>query len=342
MFGFVGLTQVTPEVVPMTDTSTSRVSRCTGFSMLELAVVLAIVAISTILFLRVASKLKDKSEAVTCKSHMRQILTALTAYTLDNGGYFPYGYYWQRSDPVTWRSLGEGPQDVTNELISWPRVINQYLTGSPTSAELSQVFTCTEALADRPGHPLSYVMNMIVAVAPINELIVGQFAPQTKPAKVELMLEAGSALLWDTPIEAVFEDPENWYSYFIGIDVDGQRFSSGAEVPQYRYFLAHDPFAPYSGGIFGNNRPVQMNVGSNFFRNIDPPADAIPGYPFQGNLRFRHNGGTVCNMAFSDGSVREMTAVTTSDKRIASHDALRKYFMIDWPPGVEPNPDWPF
>jgi prepilin-type processing-associated H-X9-DG protein len=307
---------------------------------IELAVVMVIVATATLLLLRVASRLKDKSEAVTCQSNMHQILTALTTYTLDNGGYFPYGYYWQRSDPVTWRSLGQGPQDVNNELISWPEVINQYLTGSAT-ADLSQAFTCAEALADRPGHKLSYVMNMIVAVAPMDELTIGSFAPQTKPAKVDLMLKGGSALLWDTPIQANF-DYEDWYSYFVGVDVDGQRFWLGAEIPQYRYFLAHDPFAPFSGGIYGNNRPVRMQVGATVYRNIDPPVDEVAGFPFQGNLRFRHNAGTVCNAAFSDGSVRQFTATIGPNKTVTAHDALRRYFMIDWPPGVTPDPAYPF
>jgi hypothetical protein len=46
-------------------------------------------------------------------------------------------------------------------------------------------------------------------------------------------------------------------------------------------------------------------------------------------------------VAFSDGSVRAFTAVVRADLTVQSHDALRRYFMIHWPPGVTPNPSVP-
>ena len=61
-----------------------------------------------------------------------------------------------------------------------------------------------------------------------------------------------------------------------------------------------------------------------------------------GNLRFRHNKETVCNVAFADGSVRPIAAVMNRDRTVRSHDAIRRYFMLKWPPGVPPNKKVPF
>ena len=85
-----------------------------------------------------------------------------------------------------------------------------------------------------------------------------------------------------------------------------------------------------------------MNVGSFTYRNVDPPPGAVPPlFTFQGNLRFRHGREDVCNVGFSDGSVRQLTGVFRSNKTVQSHDALRKYFMINYPEGVTPDPGLP-
>ena len=44
-------------------------------------------------------------------------------------------------------------------------------------------------------------------------------------------------------------------------DIDNQRFWSGAQTPQYRYYSPHDPFGSIPPGILGHNRAVQLNVG---------------------------------------------------------------------------------
>jgi prepilin-type processing-associated H-X9-DG protein len=93
----------------------------------------------------------------------------------------------------------------------------------------------------------------------------------------------------------------------------------------------------------GQNKPVLLNVGSNIFYNKDPNTSALERFPYQGNLRFRHNKNTACNVGFSDGSVRQFTAKLQPDKlRVQSHDALRRYFMIKWPAGVPADTSRPF
>jgi prepilin-type processing-associated H-X9-DG protein len=100
-----------------------------------------------------------------------------------------------------------------------------------------------------------------------------------------------------------------------------------------------DPYAYVPPGTFSRSRPVLLDVGSFRYYNHDPPPQQY-NFPHQGNLRFRHRKKTTCNVAFADGSVRQFTGKFTIPLN-ASHDALRLYFMIKWPSGVQPNRSYP-
>jgi prepilin-type processing-associated H-X9-DG protein len=303
-----------------------------AFTLLELAVVVGVVALATALVIRTTIKVRDRVGGVTCQNNLRQLLAVCQSYNLDNNGSMPYGFFWIGSGPPTW---GQPPGN--NGFISWASELNRYFA-TPGPPPYAPAFNCPEAVQQVGPHLLSYVMNFIVGVAPVYEMQMATTAPpgQTKPPNLHLMLREGTALFWDTGIKPTWQNNEG---YTIGADIDGQRFWNGAQTPQYRYFSPHDPFGAFPPGILGHNVPVRLNVGSIEYRNIDPPADGT--FPYQGNLRFRHENQTQCNVAFSDGSVRQFTAVLGADNRVTSHDALRRYFMIHWPPGVRPNPGIP-
>ncbi len=312
---------------------TKKTHRIRAFTLLELAVVMAIVALGAALVIRTTIKLRDGAGDVACQGNMRQLLSAIQMYNNDNNGSMPYGWFYVNSDPVTWQNAGK-----TDDAVQWPTELNRYFN---TTGGLAPAFKCPDAIQQAPPHLLSYVMNFIVAVTPVSEFNIGGVRPnaQVKPPGLHLMLREGTALLWDTGIPPDFSDT---FGYMTGADIDGQRFWQGANTPQYRYFSAHDPFGSIPPtGAHGNNRPVTLNVGGFVYFNRDPGPVATDRFPYQGNLRFRHDGQTRCNVAFSDGSVRQFTAVVNPNNTVASHDALRRHFMIHWPPGVRPNPSQP-
>jgi prepilin-type processing-associated H-X9-DG protein len=301
-----------------------------AFSLIELVVVIGIIATATALLVPAISSVRGHVGDVTCENNLRQLLMALEHYSLDNDGSMPYGFFYVGSGPPSWGP----PPGGNNEFISWASELNQYL-GDPKG--YAPAFRCPVALQQVPPHLISYVMNLIVAVSPLYEVQIGQPPrAQTKPPSIHLMRSEGTALIWDTPLKPNLQDR---VGYLVGADIDSQRFWEGAQYPQYRYFSPHDPFGQIPPGVLGNNQPVRLNVGSSLYRNIDPPETA--SFPYQGNLRFRHAKQTQCNVAFSDGSVRKFTAVVNPDDTVASHDAIRRFFMINWPPGVPPNPAIP-
>ena len=304
-----------------------------AFTLLELAVVVGVVALATAVVVRTTIKVRDRVGDVTCQNNLRQLLTALQSFNVDHNGSMPFGLFYVGSGPPDW-----GPPPGGNgEYISWASELNKYFM-PPTG--YAPAFQCPDAQQQAGPHPVSYVMNMIVAVSPYYEHLIGQPPrAQTKPPNLHLMLRIppGTAVIWDTPIRP---DPAFPEGYLVGADIDGQRFWRGAASPQLRYYSPHDIFGQIPPGIFGNNQPVVLNVGSNVYRNIDPPPGSL--FPWQGNLRFRHEAQTQCNAAFADGSVRQFTAVVRPDNTVQSHDAIRRYFMIHWPPGTPPNPSMPF
>jgi prepilin-type N-terminal cleavage/methylation domain-containing protein/prepilin-type processing-associated H-X9-DG protein len=311
----------------------NRTQQGRAFTLLELVVVIAVVALMAAVLIRTTIKARDRMGDVACQNNLRQLCQALHSYNVDNNGSMPYGLFYVGSGPPDWTS----PPGGNGAYTSWASELNKYFM---LPKGYAPAFQCPDAQQQAGAHPVSYVMNMIVAVSPVYEVLIGQPPrAQTKPPKLHLMLRdsPGTAVMWDTPIHP---DPQFPEGYLVGADIDGQRFWQGANSPQYRYYSPHDVFGQIPPGVFSHNRPVLLNVGANVYRNIDPPAGA--SFPWQGNLRFRHEGQTQCNAAFFDGSVRAFTAVVRTDNTVQSHDAIRRYFMINWPPGTPPNTSVPF
>jgi prepilin-type N-terminal cleavage/methylation domain-containing protein len=64
-----------------------------GFTLIELLVVIAIIAILAAILFPVFAQAREKGRQTACVSNMRQISTAILAYTADYDGYYPRGIY---------------------------------------------------------------------------------------------------------------------------------------------------------------------------------------------------------------------------------------------------------
>src|SRR5688500_2371849 len=313
--------------------SRTRHLRPRAFTLVELLVVIGIIAVLVGVLLPVLARVAERGRDLKCQANLRSVVQAVHGYAAENRGSMPWGWVFDRSDTVDgvicWGSL------VSNYMDRSRPVVVPYNTG--LAHDMKRLFApalqCPEADQGR-DHVISYAMSMVVAVSPSEELRIhspGQTRALTRPTKQTLLLKE-TAVVWDTGLLHGWEQrPELRF----GGDIDNQRIWAGAGVPQYRYFTAKDIFAHFTPGLFGQNRPVLLNVGGSRFYNRDPgPHDTL--HPYQGNLRFRHGKNTTCNVGFSDGSVRQFTGKFKADKSLenpAAHDALRRYFMIKWPTG---------
>jgi prepilin-type processing-associated H-X9-DG protein len=306
---------------------------------IELVVVIGLIAVLMSILIAMLGRVRGRGRDIVCQSNLRQIITALVNYAQnDRSGSYPYGFHWSR----TRKPMGDKPGDWDeapsngHEFVSWASQVGKFnkhgRMGTPEENDgnnFPAILRCPVAM-DVREHFVSYAMNMTVGVDPRAELKMGPPPrAQLKPASARL-LRNQTALVWDT---VVFQRSGYDLDTLIGLDLDEQRFWQGAAIPQYRYYNANDPFGHMTPNTYGNNEPVKLNVGSAVFRNIDPP-DATVGIPYQGNLRFRHGGNTVCNAGFADGHVESFTAALNGDQTVKSHNALRKYFMILPPVGA--------
>ena len=330
--------------------------RSRAFTLVELLVVIGIIAALIGILLPVLSGVQARGRDIKCQSNLRSILQAVHGYAAENKGSLPYGFYFNRSvnnahpnpddGANTWDEAGDNPGssgDPTNDspFISWASQVGKYMTkgtaGDNDNTNFPAVLQCPEA-AQAYNHIVGYCVNFVAFPTPYYER---QFNSGGKlwrqPPKTNGVF-GHNILVYDTAVSAGLD---NSVGYLVGGDVDDERFWRGALYPQYRFFDPGDRYGRIPPGINGNNKPVAM--GANW-KNIDPQdrgGNQGPGYPYQGNLRFRHVKDTALNAGFMDGHVESIKGKFKNDKSMLTHEVLRKHFMIKWPSGFARNPSVP-
>src|SRR5687767_1697673 len=91
-------------------------SRRAAFTLVELLVVVAIIALLIAILLPVLSRAKEQSRGVACKSNQRQLAMAFLLFAQDNKGQLP-GNYHDRANPIPSRTcwlLGDSNGAYTN------------------------------------------------------------------------------------------------------------------------------------------------------------------------------------------------------------------------------------
>lgn len=96
-----------------------------GFTLTELLLVIAVIAILACLFLPVLSRAKEQARTVQCISNVRQLTLALNLY-VDDYGHYPLAY---------------GPASRTTSSQSWQDTLSPYLSET-TSNSVFQIIRC--------------------------------------------------------------------------------------------------------------------------------------------------------------------------------------------------------
>jgi prepilin-type N-terminal cleavage/methylation domain-containing protein len=129
-----------------------------GFTLLELLVVLAIIAILASLILPALSRAKSKARSAECAGNLRQWGLAYRQYADDNGDYLP-----RRGQGVKPLDQIDRPEDWFNALppyLKLPSYQQSFTNNQRLQAGSHSAFICPVAPDPGSNHFLPYAMNM--------------------------------------------------------------------------------------------------------------------------------------------------------------------------------------
>jgi len=106
-----------------------RSSRCgrSGFTLVELLVVIGIIAVLISVLLPALSKARGRAQTIACASNLKQIVNAALMYAVDYKGSMPYGFTFNQFKPSNGRPANGTPDGVG--YITWFSSCDKYMTG---------------------------------------------------------------------------------------------------------------------------------------------------------------------------------------------------------------------
>jgi len=179
-----------------------------GFTLVELLVVLAVIALLAALLLPALSKAKESARATQCLNQMRQLAIAVRLYVDENGDTFP------RSEHSAFAN-GELP---------WERSVAPLL-GSSTTAWTNLLTGLYHCPSDKRTTPWSYGLNVYYELGPDDDY-TGK--PQTWRRLTQVPHPSATVLFAENNSSADHLMPEFWYSQADAVDLASTRHKGRA------------------------------------------------------------------------------------------------------------------
>lgn len=155
-------------------------SKWRNFTLLELLIVIAVIAILAGLLLPALQQAKIKAQAAQCLNQLKQLGTCVSFYSSDYSGFFP----------------GIGPTLPNYRMAkSWRMTLGEYI--GKTDKSYAKIFLCARASAD-PDHVDTYESNQSVNINSyaMNKSLARQRSEKVKNSSGKMYL----ADVWNTKL----------------------------------------------------------------------------------------------------------------------------------------------
>ena len=140
-------------MAPPTRQKTSYALKLIGFTLVELLIVIAIVAVLLVLSFPALAKVRASAQTSVCLENLRQVSSAIQLYAGENNGSYPAGQVWigptlqiwwftiadylggtvtQKGSPLNCAANHEARRQQTGSNLQWPNYgINPFIGGNP-------------------------------------------------------------------------------------------------------------------------------------------------------------------------------------------------------------------
>jgi prepilin-type N-terminal cleavage/methylation domain-containing protein/prepilin-type processing-associated H-X9-DG protein len=268
----------------------------TAFTLIELLVVIAVIAILAALLLPALNRAKSAADSAVCKSNLRQIGLAISAYAADTGSYpswdVPWmtaiqpqiGVRWPENNYTNYDGNGVphtylGPRQSVYACPGYNRIQAAFSVPYIGSYGYNYGGTCKRGPRHGVAASISPGFGLGGQSSETNGVIVGitiQPLHETRVVKPSDMIEVGDALFWPLPADAspYYQQPPRG-------DFD---LSRGFDSPIWVY----DGVCTSGGVVYANGEPGN------------------PRDPIYQNMARRHNGRWT--ITFCDGHIETLRA----------------------------------
>jgi prepilin-type N-terminal cleavage/methylation domain-containing protein/prepilin-type processing-associated H-X9-DG protein len=152
-----------------------NVTRSSGFTLMELLVVMAIMAVLAAFLFPVLSKTRESSRRSHCTANVRQLSQAFLLYVQDYDGTTPGGAYTRFADPLTGRSIDGRRYTVLWGLLAYLRTERIFVCPSQLGWDFSTTDPALDTHRPRQGSYASNYMMMGLPesmIDPVSEMIL--------------------------------------------------------------------------------------------------------------------------------------------------------------------------